>query len=347
MHDTDTLKQLLATPKKVLILPHCKPDADALGACLALRKLLVQIGHSATVISPTNYPHFLFWMHAQEKTIVYSPENEAKIAKYFDEARLIFCLDFSSLKRIENLAPYLRKAIGKSKIVLIDHHRGKEDFADFEFWDINASSASELLYDFMEKMGYSERIDEHIGECLYAGIMTDSGSFKYPTTTGKTHRIVAKLKDKGINTSRIHRLIFDTNSLNRLRFLGFALSEKLTVMPDFHTAYFALSRQELEKFDARTGDTEGIVNYALSLENVILAGFFTAQKTGGTKISFRSAGSFSVARLAEKHFNGGGHINAAGAVVDKSLTETVAAFKELLPAYQKELVSVFQEKTAK
>ncbi len=347
IQNVSALQTQLATPQNIVILPHRKPDADALGAALALVHLLQKMGHAATVISPTDYPSFLFWMQGHEQVVIFSEQTEPQVDILLQEATMLFCVDFSGLGRIEKLEERVRALVGQKTFVMIDHHRGKEEFADFELWDISASSTCELVYEFMEILGKTDLLDEAIGECLYAGIMTDTGSFKYPSTTGKTHRIVAALLDKGINASRIHRLIFDTNSLNRLRFLGYVLNEKLVVKPEYHTAYFALSKAELEKFHSKTGDTEGIVNYALSLENVVLAALFIEREEGGTKMSFRSAGNFSVANLANQHFNGGGHINAAGGAVDDSLTDTVNNFENLLPNYQAELVAEFANKTAK
>jgi len=347
MQKLEALKELLATPKKIVILPHRKPDADTLGSCLAVWNVLTQLGHQATVISPTDYPKFLFWMQGHEEVVVFSEKTKPKVESLVNDADIIFCLDFSGLNRIEKLEGIIRNALGKAKFILIDHHRGKEEFADFELWDITASSASELVHDFISLLGYGNLINEAIGECLYAGIMTDTGSFKYPSTTGKTHRIIADLIDKGINAARIHRLIYDTNSLDRLRFLGFVLNEKLVVHPEYHTAYFSLSTSELAKFNSQTGDTEGIVNYALSLENVVLAALFIEKKEGGTKMSFRSAGDFSVASLANDHFNGGGHINAAGGGVDDSLAETIEKFEQLLPTYKDSLKAEFHKKTSK
>lgn len=347
MQNLAALKTLLSTPQNIVILPHRKPDADALGSCLAVWNLMKQLGHRATVVSPTDYPQFLYWMHGHEEVVVLEEKSTEKVEAIVAKADIIFCLDFSGLSRIEKLEKTVEQALGKAKFVLIDHHRGKEDFADFELWDITASSTCELVYDFIELLGHENLVNEEIGECLYAGIMTDTGSFKYPSTTGKTHRITANLMDLGINASRIHRLIFDTNSLDRLRFLGYVLNEKLVVHPQYHTAYFALSKKELREFNSKTGDTEGIVNYALSLENVILAALFIEKEEGGTKMSFRSAGDFSVANLARDHFNGGGHMNAAGGSVEITLTETVDKFEGLLPKYQASLVEEFQKKTSK
>lgn len=347
MQNIQELKQLLTTPKNVVILPHRKPDADALGSSLAVWHLLKKDGHNPTVISPTDYPKFLFWMQGNEEVVVFENKTTHKVKGLLNEADLIFCLDFSDLKRLEKLELLVKEAIADTPVVLIDHHRGKEDFAQYELWDIEASSTCELVYDFFVLLGMEDSVNEAIGECLYAGIMTDTGSFKYPSTSGKTHRIIAKLMDKGVNASRIHRLIYDTNSLNRLRILGYVLNEKLVVHPEYHTAYFALSRKELEQFNSQTGDTEGLVNYALSLDNVILAALFIEKKEGGTKMSFRSAGAFSVANLANEHFDGGGHINAAGGGVKETLTETVDKFEKLLPTYQHQLVKEFQKKTSK
>lgn len=338
MHNLAELKELLATQQKVVIIPHRKPDADALGSCLALWSFLKKRGHDCIVIAPTDYPKFLFWMPGHEEVLIYENQNELKAVEHIHQANLIFCLDFSELSRADKMKPALQIARERreAKFVLIDHHRGKEDFADFELWDIDAAATAELIFDFIEMLDGKDLIDMQIASCIYAGLVTDTGSFKYSSTSAKTHHIVATLMDIGLETAPIHRVIFDNNSINRIKFLGFALNERLTILPEYKTAFFAISEKDLKQFESQTGDTEGIVNYALSIKDIIFAAFFS-QQNHYVKISFRSIGSFAVNEFAAKHFKGGGHKNAAGGQLNTSLGKAVHKFKELLPQYLDQL----------
>ncbi|MGB0525212.1 MAG: DHH family phosphoesterase [Flammeovirgaceae bacterium] len=341
MHNLTELKEILATPQRIVIIPHRKPDADALGSCLALWHFLKKQGHECIVISPTDYPKFLFWMPGHEDVLIYENKNELKSVEYLHEANLIFCLDFSELSRADKMTPALRIARerGDAKFILIDHHRGKEDFADFELWDIEAAATAQLIFDFIEMLDGKELLDIAIASCIYAGLVTDTGSFKYPSTSAKTHHIAAELIDLGLKTEAIHRAIFDNNSVNRIKFLGFALNERLTILPEYRTAFFAISENDLKNFESQTGDTEGIVNYALSIEGVVFAAFFSAQKHY-VKVSFRSVGDFAVNEFASQHFKGGGHKNAAGGQLNTSLKKAIQKFKDLLPDYQEALNKV-------
>lgn len=329
MQHVEELKELLNTSQKVIIVPHSKPDADALGACLAMSAYLKKRGHQPIVISPTDYPDFLKWMDGEKDVLVFeNPQHQPLAYQHFAEATLLFCLDFSAMNRTGDLEPLIRQFSGK--IVIIDHHQGKEDFAHFELWNEKAAATCELVYDFIYLMNDQKLLDVPIAECLYAGIMTDTGSFKHESTSSRIHRIAADIIDLGVNTARIHHCIYDNYSLERLRFLGFALSQKLQVLPDYHCAYFAISDDELKQYESKTGDTEGVVNYALSIKDVDLAAIFI-ERSEGIKISFRSFGEFSVAEFAAKYFNGGGHKNASGGLIkDKSLQETVDYFIEKL-----------------
>jgi phosphoesterase RecJ-like protein len=223
---------------------------------------------------------------------------------------------------------------------MIDHHIDRKAFAQYELWNSEAAATAELVYDFILLMGDEALIDIPIAECIYAGILTDTGSFKYPSTSSKIHRIVAKLIDIGINHSKIHHYIYDTNSENRLRLIGFALKERLTILREFRTAYFALSSADLRNHQYQTGDTEGLVNYALSLEGIIFAAILI-EDTDKIKLSFRSIGNFYVNDLARIHFSGGGHKNAAGGRVNNAkLEEVVQQFVSILPNYKQQLISV-------
>lgn len=340
MKNIDALQALLKTPgKKIVITTHHKPDADALGSSLALYWYLKKKGHVPVVVSPTDYPSFLHWMNGQESVVIFNEGKEKHSAKLIEEADVICCLDFSALHRINEVGDLVRKAKGIK--ILIDHHLEKEAFADLEFCDTSAAATAELLYEVITALGDESYIDECIGACLYAGIMTDTGSFKYASTSPKTHRICALLMEKGVDAAAIHRCIFDNNSEKRIKFLGYTLSEKLTVLPEYRTAYIALRHDDLKKFDSKTGDTEGLVNYALSIEGIVFA-VVIIDRVETVKLSFRSVGDFSVNEFASKHFEGGGHKNAAGGKSDLGLEETVKKFRMLLPEYQDKITSQYK-----
>ena len=334
MQDLAALKQVLSKPKKVVITTHSKPDADALGSSLGLAGFLKKKGHTVNVITPTDYPAFLHWMNGNSDVLVFNEGNEKAADALVAAADLIFCLDFSVLSRINELGDMVGAAPADK--VLIDHHLEPEKFAKYNFWSTAASSTAELVYQLIVDLGERELIDKNIAEALYAGIMTDTGSFKHPSTTEHTHQVVADLIKLGTDVHRVSKLVYDTNSLEKLRFLGFALSEKLQFLPEFNTAYIAISAQELEKFKSRTGDTEGLVNYALSIEGVVLAALLV-ERPEAVKISFRSIGDFSVSAFARDNFQGGGHKNAAGGKSDMSLEETLTKFLNLLPQYKEQL----------
>ena len=334
MQNFEAFKALLGLPKKVVITTHHKPDADALGSSLGLRAYLLKLGHSVTVITPSDYPRFLNWMHGNEEVLVFNENNQARSAALIAEADLIFCLDFSNPSRINEMGPLVVAATGIK--VMIDHHLQPDNFTDFRLWSTAASATAELVFDLIELMGHTELIDSDIADCLYAGILTDTGGFRHPSTTAKVLFTVGLLVQFGANPGRVHTLIYENNTEARLRFLGFVLSEKLVVLPQYHTAYMAVSAEEIKRFQSETGDTEGFVNYALSLEGIVM-GAIIIDRTEAIKISFRSQGNFSVNDFARKHFEGGGHRNAAGGRSSDTLEATVAKFVNLLEEYRNEL----------
>ncbi len=334
MQNLDAFKELLDSPKKVAITTHHKPDADALGSSLGLAAFLKKKGHEVSVITPTDYPVFLHWMKGHKEVIIYNQQNEANSHKIISEAEVIFCLDFSSLHRINELGEKVRQSSAVK--VLIDHHLDPEDFADFTKWSTKAAATTELLYELIVEMGEENYIDKDIAECLYAGIMTDTGSFRHPNTTKNVHRITAALMEKGADVSKVSRLIYDTSSLEKLKLIGYALSEKLVVLKEYNTAYISISAEELSRFNSKTGDTEGLVNYGLSIEGIVFAVVIIDRKDI-IKMSFRSVGDFSVNEFAKKHFGGGGHKNAAGGKSNLSLPDTIKRFEELLLQYKEKL----------
>lgn len=323
----------------MVITTHHKPDADALGSSLGWAGYLKKKGHSVTVITPTDYPGFLHWMKGNDEVIIFNEGNEAKAANLVMEADLICCLDFSNLSRINELGELVRNS--NAQKLLIDHHLDPENFADYNFHSLEASATAEIAYQLIDALGDKELVDKDLAEALYAGIMTDTGSFKHPSTTVVTHEVVAELMRSGADVHRVSKLIYDNNTIDRVRFLGYALSEKLVYLPEFHTAFIHITADELVRYNSRTGDTEGLVNYALSIEGVVLAALIV-DRTEAIKISFRSIGDFSVNAFARQHFQGGGHKNAAGGKSDDSLEATVEKFTGLLPQYKEELQASLQ-----
>ena len=327
------IKEVLQTPKKIVIVTHWSPDGDAMGSSLGLYNFLLRKNHMVRVITPNDYPSFLAWLPGNKEVIKYSTQvKEAK--KNIEKAELIFCLDFNSLKRIEKLGPIIEKS--KAKKFIVDHHPQPENFADFMLHDVNACSTAELVMDLINLLGEKKLLNKDIANCLYTGIMTDTGSFRFPSTTAKTHYIVAELIEAGAENSIIHDRIYDNNSQDKINLLGFCLYEKLKVFEDFHTAFISLSMEELKRFNYIKGDTEGVVNYALSIKGIHFAAFFV-ERDGIIKTSFRSKGNFNVNLFARNHFEGGGHIHAAGGSCNLSLDETINKFISLLPQFKEEL----------
>lgn len=329
------LKNLVSQPHKILITTHYNPDGDAIGASLALYHFLVKTGHDVSIIVPNELPSFLSWMPGTSNVLVYN-KDEDSAKRLISEAETIFCMDFNSLSRVKLFSKDLAEAPGVK--VLIDHHLQPSDEFDLTFSEIKVSSTSELLYELINLCGYGDLVDLPAAECIFVGIMTDTGSYSYSCEKPDTFRITAELIRLGVNVERIHRLVYDTYSENRMRLLGFCLSERLKVLPEMSTAYIWLSKDDLENFGYQPGDTEGVVNYALSIENIVMAALFT-ERDNRIRISLRSKGSFSVNNFARKHFEGGGHRNAAGADSFLSLQETLEKFESLLSDYQDELYS--------
>jgi phosphoesterase RecJ-like protein len=336
MKNLENFREFLASPKRVVVIPHSKPDADALGSSLGLALYLKKKGHFVSVISPTDYPDFLNWMEGNDEVLVFQRERPRKVLDQISAAEVIFCIDFSSLSRIEHLSEMVMKS--GSKKVLIDHHLEPENFADFIQWDQKAASTAELVYELIFELDDAALIDADIANNLYAGIMTDTGGFRHSNTTHKQFRIAGELVGKGADPSAVSKLIYDTNSLERLRLMGYVLSTKLQVLPEFKTAYMVLSAEELKRFGSQTGDTEGLVNYGLSIKGIRLSVLISDRKDN-IKLSFRSLGSFSVNDFARAHFDGGGHRNAAGGQTNTTLEQTLEKFLALLPQYKEALNS--------
>jgi bifunctional oligoribonuclease and PAP phosphatase NrnA len=318
----EAFKEVLKTPKKTIIIPHKNPDGDALGSSLALYFFLKKTGHHSTVISPNEYPELLNWLPGQEEIIKFSQSPEESIPR-IEAADLVFTLDYNQLSRIEGLEPIV--ATSEAQKIMIDHHENPGDYASIRYSDSTKGSTCEMVFELINGIAPNE-IDASIASCLYTGIMTDTGSFRFPSTTARTHQIVSILIEKGASPHLIHQKIYDTYSFHRLQLLGTALNnlKKINGLP---VVYMTLSQKELHQNKFKKGDTEGFVNYGLSLMGVSLAVIMIENETEKIiKISFRSKGDIDVNQFAKKYFSGGGHINAAGGVSKSSLEKTVEHF---------------------
>ncbi|GHB76785.1 DHH family phosphoesterase [Persicitalea jodogahamensis] len=335
----DALRALLTSPQKVVITMHRDPDADAMGSSLGWALYLEAKGHSVNVISPTDIAPNLMWMPTAGRVLTYEGnKSKPKVCReLIQDATLVCCLDFSALSRLKELGRWVNEAQGAK--LLVDHHIEPETFADIMVWDTEAAATAQLIYKIVSEIDGPDFFDVPMAECLYAGIMTDTGSFRHGNTTPEVHLAVADLMRTGFEVNKVHRMIFDNSPLLRMKLVGHVLSEKLHVLPEYRTAYMTLTATELEKYKSGAGDTDGIVNYGLQVEDVVMSVLFIERK-GEVKISFRSFGEFSVRDLANAHFNGGGHRNASGGRTTMSLDDTVEQFLKFLPFYKSQLLSV-------
>jgi len=334
--DIQQLKIELSTKKNIVIVTHKNPDGDAIGSSLALFIYLKKQGHNVQVIVPNEYPDFLKWMPQNESILIYE-KHKTKANQIILKAELLFTLDFNAYARAGDMQEILEKAT--APFVLIDHHQQPDNYAKYTYSDTAICSTAQMVYHFIEFMDGLDVLDKEIATTIYTGIMTDTGSFRFRSTSSTTHRVVADLIDHGADNAFIHESVFDNNSAEKIKLLGVAL-RNLKIIPEYRTAYITLSQHELDANHFKKGDYEGFVNYALSVENVILAAIFVESKEDGLiKISFRSKGRFSVNRFARNHFEGGGHDNASGGKSNRSLEDTISYFISKLHAYKKELTN--------
>ncbi len=326
---------LLNQPRRIVITTHHKPDGDALGSSLGLYHFLKKYNHTVHVVVSSDFPDFLDWLPGREDVIIY-PEKPELSQSLIADAEIIFCLDFSALSRTHILESYLRDAKGQKW--MIDHHLDPEEFAELTYWDPKAAATAQLIYTFIaDVLIAKDKIDAEIATCLYTGLVTDTGSFRFKSTTSEVHHIVANLINCGARNWEIHEKIYNSSSEKRLKFLGYALLNCLTVIPEYNTAYFAISKDDLKLFEISTGDTEGLVNYALSIKGIRLAALII-DRTELIKLSLRSIGDIPCNEICKQYFNGGGHLNASGGSSDKNLEDVVDTFESLLPNY-KELLT--------
>lgn len=318
------INQLLVPENKIVILTHYNPDGDAIGSSLGLKHYLKTKGLEAKVIVPNDFPKFLKWL-PEAKKIIIADYKRKKAREMIEEADVLFILDFNASHRAGNLvAPWIDCARGIK--ILIDHHQQPDDF-DFVYSDTNIPATSQMVYHFIEAMEDEDKVAVDMSETLYCGIMTDTGGFRFRSTSAVTHRIIANLIECGANPAKITSNTWDTNTVSRLKLLSLILS-RIEIVKDGKVAILYLTREELKNYGFEKGDTEGFVNYGLSIAGTRISAFFMEDLYEDfIKISFRSKDDVDVNQFARKYFNGGGHINAAGGKYLKSMKETIEDFK--------------------
>jgi len=330
------VKASIAAANTIVLTVHKGPDGDALGSSLGFYHMLRNMGKEVIVCVPDAYPNFLLWLPASASVMVHANEVE-KTNAIIEQADLLFVMDYNHLSRVGAIAEAIEKS--KSTKVIIDHHQQPDlELAEVVFSDTDACSTAQMVYDFAIAADIIEHLDANAADCLYCGIMTDSGSFRFPSTTAHTHKVIAGLIEAGAKNSDIHEKVYDTNSFERLKLVGYVLDQKMKYYPEYNTVLMGLSEEELKRFSYKKGDTEGLVNYGLSIDGVVLS-IFVRESKDIVKMSFRSKGDFSVNKMARKHFSGGGHNNAAGGKSDLSVEETLKQLIALLPQYSEDLHS--------
>ncbi len=336
----DHLYQQITQAQQIVITTHQNPDGDAIGSSLGLYWFLKNLNKDVTVIVPNEIPPYLHWLEGIDDIMIFENGQIDAIRK-ISAANLIFCLDYNALSRVKIMANYLKHS--NAFKVLIDHHPDpEEENFDLIFSETSASSTAELLFTIVNYINKSfdlQLINKTIAKAIYTGILTDTGGFRHAVEHKGVFETTAKLVEFGVNAQVINKRIFDSFSENRLRLLGFCLSERLMVIPEYATAIIYLKKEDLKKYDYKVGDTEGVVNYGLSIKGINFA-LLLIEKKDEIKLSLRSKVNFSVNQFARNHFNGGGHDRAAGGTSKKSMEDTINTIKTLLPDYEETLNSI-------
>ena len=327
-----SFKSWLKPQSSILITSHQNPDGDAIGSATALCGVLQKLGYHVQMIMPNDYADNLKWMTLAETVSFYESDTAFAAAEIADKD-IIIHLDYNSLKRSGAMEEAL--ASSPAKKIMIDHHQQPEDFADILVSDTSMSSTCEMVYHFLEALNWIEYLDKDLAEALYTGIATDTGNFRFSSTAPATHRVAAHLLALGVESQKVASRVYDSNTPSRFKLLGRAL-DSMEVLPQYHAAIISLSEKDLLECGFNNGDTEGFVNYGLSLIGIELSAFICPRE-GTLKMSFRSKTTFDVNTFARKHFKGGGHRNAAGGSSDLSLVNTIKRIKEILPKYAEEL----------
>jgi len=330
-----SVKNVLANQKlNIAIVPHENPDGDAIGSAIGLAEVLTDYGHTVNIVSPNSYPEFLKWF-SSDVNIIHFNKNKKAGKETIQNADVLVCVDFNEIGRSEKIEKTIEK-FTKTKI-LIDHHPNPTNFCDYMISEPSYSSTAELIYDVVHQIGLEENITHNAAEALYTGVLTDTGSFSHNTSRPNTFKVVSELMKFGIDTEKIQSSVYHNFSAERMKLLGYCLNEKMEVYPEFRTAVISISRQELKRFKFEPGDTEGFVNYPLSINNIVFSAIFI-EKEDFVKASFRSKGDFPANKFAREHFSGGGHLNAAGGESKLSMQDTLKKFTQLLPEFKHQLI---------
>ncbi len=334
VEDIKTFFDKVEQSTNIVLFVHQNPDGDTIGAALTMGSLLSKLNKNVNIVSPNKFPSFLSWMIGSENIIIFS--EQADVAKKkIANADMLIAMDFNAFRRIGSVLGDIF-ANSKAYKVMFDHHLEPDKGFDLYFSTTKTSSSSEVVYDVISKSNFSDLFTKEMAENIYVGIMTDTGSFSYSCNNVSTYHVVADLMNYNIDGEAIHRKIYDTYSENRMRLLGLCLSERLVVLPEFSASYIYLSKSDLSKYGYQTGDSEGVVNYGLSIEKINFTALFT-ERENKIRISFRSKGQFDVNKFARTHFNGGGHRNASGADSFDSLEETIEKFENAIKLYKYDL----------
>jgi phosphoesterase RecJ-like protein len=327
------IKNLRKANGKIVITSHHNPDGDAIGSMLGLYFILKEIGVDSYMIIPNGIPDYLMWLPGAKEIIIYS-KNKKVSKRIIKDAQILFALDYNGLSRLEDMSDYFKNATGSK--ILIDHHPNPENSFDYYLSDVTASSTSELIFRFAKMLKSEKIVNFNSAICIFTGILTDTGSFSYAISSPKTFNIVSKLIARGVNIDLVQKEVYNNYSEGRMRLLGHSLVNRMKVFPDYNAAFISLTRAELNSFDYKIGDTESLVNYPLSIKNIVFSALFI-ENTNFVKVSLRSRGDFPVNKVSQEYFQGGGHVNAAGGKSFASLDDTEKVFLEIIEKYKKEL----------
>lgn len=328
-------KSLIDKSQRIVIVTHANPDGDAMGSSLAMYHFLYSINKTVTVIVPDRFADFLAWMPGSKQVVVYN-ENKAEADELLNKADLLFALDFNTLSRVDKMLDAVDESPAKK--VLVDHHPLPGGFCQLTISHPEISSTSEIIFRLICRMGHFTEINEPCAECIYTGMMTDTGAFTYNSNNTEVYIIISELIKKGINKDKIYNKVYNTYSADRIRLMGFCLSEKMRIYPEYKAALISLTQEELNQFNYKKGDTENFVNIPLSIEGIVLSAFMREDEEKKIRISLRSRGNFPVNTISANHFNGGGHVNAAGGESKLSMDETIRLFESILPQYNTQLM---------
>ncbi len=319
---TEALRALIERPRQnIVIVSHTNPDGDAIGSSLTWATILRRQGHVVTCIVPNKYPYFLDWMTGIGEVIIHRTDEEGRAARAIAEADQIHCLDFNTLSRLENLSETLASNT-TAKRVLIDHHLSPGPEFDLELSFPDSSSTCFIVYSLIEALWGTQAITKEMAELLYVGIMTDTGNFAYSYLTPELFRAVAVLIERGIRIPEIHNSVYNSYTEGRARLFGYVIHRKMKTLEKGKAAYMSLMEDEMRRYRFQQGDSEGFVNYPLTIKKVKMSAMFLAHHKF-IRVSLRSRADVDVNLFARKYFNGGGHKNAAGGKSFVSMEETI------------------------